>query len=141
MKRILTVILLCLSTIVCEAQYYDNPSVPLPTTDLYDTGVMNMYMNAARETYAARSQQYERYVGWAFEAASKEQWPYVIHYVTSALNTGFWNADLYFLRGRAYEQLKQWRYAKRDYKKGKRNGSSAAAEALLRLNMKLKQKR
>lgn len=107
--------------------------VPIPTADLYDTEMMTTYLQTLAETKDIREKVYDQYVELAFIAAKNQHWSYVVNFVTSALNTGFWNADLYYLRGIAYEHLGLLKYAKRDFKKGKRKGSEYAANALERL--------
>lgn len=116
-------------------------AVQTPTIDLYDTNMMNMYAWSYAQTYHARKQNYEYYVGKAFDAAKNEQWPYVITLVSNALNTGFWNADLYWLRGIAYENCGYLKDAKKDYKRSKRKGSSYAASSLARLKEKMKKQK
>ena len=127
-KFIVTLALMFVCSLNIQAQ-----EVPIPTVDLYDTEMMTMYLQALAETRDIREKVYDQYVELAFTTAKNEQWSYVVNFVTSALNTGFWNADLYYLRGIAYEHLGCLKYAKRDFKKGKRKGSEFAANALERL--------
>ena len=127
-KLIVTLAMMCVCSLSIQAQ-----DVSLPTVDLYDTEMMTMYLQALAETRDIREKVYDQYVELAFTAAKNEHWSYVVNFVTSALNTGFWNADLYYLRGIAYEHLGLLKYAKRDFKKGKRKGSEYAANALERL--------
>ena len=108
--------------------------------DLYDTGMMNMYLQTQAQTYGIRKQNYEMYVDMAFDAAKNDQWSNVLTYTANALNTGFWNADFYYLRGIACERLGYLQDAKREYKTAKRKGSVYAADALEQLKERMKRK-
>ena len=123
-------------SLACWGQYAE--PVQFPVADLYDTGVMNAYARALVETEAIRKNNFQQYVNWAFEAWDNKKWPLVVRYIDGALGTGYWNADLYYMRGWAYENLGDLKAAKKDYKKGKKKGSSAAANALSDLTFRMK---
>ena len=100
--------------------------------------MMNMAIQSHAQTYGIRKQNYEMYVDMAFEAAKNDEWRNVLIYTESALNTGFWNAELYFMRGIAYERLGYLKEAQKEYKTAKRKGSIYAADALELLKAKMK---
>jgi hypothetical protein len=123
------------------AQIYGGDyAVQLPTRDIYDTEVMNAYANALRETAGRREQIFNFYSDKALDAGLEKQWELCIYYVDKALETGFYNADLYFVRGLANEQLGKYKDAKKDYKTSKKLGSVHAAKALESLKEKMKRK-
>ena len=133
-KFVLTSVMVCACSLNMQGQ-----SVQTPTMDLYDTGMMNMYLQTQAQTYGIRKQNYEMYVDMAFDAAQNHRWSSVLTYTAKALNTGFWNADVYCLRGVAYEELGYLKDAKAEYKIAKRNGSVYAGERLAQLK-KMKRK-
>ena len=141
-KKIFAVALTCLISTSVEAQVYAYDSwVQMPTKDIYDDGMMNMYLRAVAETAARRKALFEQFSDRADEAFNKKQWNYVIYYVNEALETQYYNGELFFLRGCAYEMLGNERQAKKDYRKGKKNGSYRAALAMEQLKEKQKQRR
>ena len=141
-KKILAVALTCLISTSVEAQVYAYDSwVQMPTKDIYDDGMMNMYLRAVAETAARRKALFEQFSDRAAEAFNKKQWSLVICYVNDAFETQYYNGELYYLRGYAYEMLGDERQAKKDYRKGKRNNSYQAALALVQLKEKQRQRR
>ena len=141
-KKILTMSLLCSMAMGANAQIYAYDTwLQMPTKDIYDDGMMNMYARALAETAARRKANFEKYSNLADEAFNKKQWNYVIYYVNEALETEYYNGELFFLRGFAYEMLGNERQAKRDYRKGKKNGSYRAVLAMEQLKEKQKQRR
>lgn len=140
-KKVLIVVLAGLMCGSIKAQVYGNDRiVPMPVTEMYDRGLMNSYLNAMAATAARRQELYERYSDMAFEAYDNNQWSNVIYYVDKALNTHYYCGTLYFIRGYAYEQLMNYRAAKRDYRKAKKYNSIEASQALEALKMKMKRK-
>lgn len=105
-------------------------NLQMPTRDLYDQGMMNMYLRAMAETTGKRKAFFNHYSSLALEAYHNHQWPQVINCVNKALNTYYESGQVYFLRGYANEQLGYLRDAKRDYKRGIKHGSYEAANAL-----------
>lgn len=140
-KSFLIGAMMCWMALNAQAQYQYDRALPLPTVDLYDTGVMNMYLSALAQTHSRRQQQYEELTDQAIEAFNKGQWNYTISYVNQALRTGFYCGTLYYIRGFAYESLGDFKSAKKDYKTGKKYDSVEAAQALEQLNVKMKQRR
>ena len=141
-KKILTMSLLCSMAMSVNAQVFAYDTwMQMPTRDIYDDGAMNMYARALAETAARRKANFEKYSNLADEAFNKKQWNYVIYYVNEALETQYYNGELFFLRGCAYEMLGNERQAKKDYRKGKKNGSYRAALAMEQLKEKQKQRR
>ena len=116
-KFVLTSVMVCACSLNMQGQ-----SVQTPTMDLYDTGMMNMYLQSARETAARRYENYIHYGDLAVEACAKKQWSSTIYYVNEALETGYYSGKHYYIRGYAFEQLGNIRAAKKDYKIGKKYG-------------------
>lgn len=73
--------------------------------DIYDDGMMNMYLRAVAETAARRKTLFEQFSDRAVEAFNKKQWSLVICYVNDAFETQYYNGELYYLRGYAFEML------------------------------------
>ena len=137
-KKVLIGAIMCLMTLNAQAQYQYDRALPLPTVDLYDTGMMNMYLRALAETAPRRQQRYEEFADLAFEAFKDKQWNSVINYVNQALSTGFYCGDLFYIRGYALEQKGNLKAAKSDYKTGKKYNCREAAIALEALKAKRK---
>lgn len=142
MKKELVALTLAWSvTMNGNAQVYPGDSwARLPTMDLYDTGTMNAYARAVAETAARRKRLFEYYSDLAVEAYNEEQWSYAIECVNNALNTQYYSGLVFYIRGYALEQLGDEKAAMKDYKKGKKYGSEAAASALESLKDRRKRK-
>ena len=126
--------MICLLAMKGIAQVYGNDIyMQMPTRDLYDTDMMSMSLRHMAETAARREANFHHWQEKATEAYKKKQWNFVIYYVNNALETQYYNGDVFFLRGSAYEELGNIRAAKRDYKKGKKYNCQAAIIALKRL--------
>ena len=144
-KRMLTITMMTLMvTVTANAQVgaYDR-AIPLPTMDLYDTQTMNMalaHAQMAARVEAQRKELFSIYANKAVEAYNNSQWVVAINCVNSALETTYYNGDVYYIRGYAYEKLGYYRDAKRDYKKAKKYGYADAASALELLKIKMKKK-
>lgn len=137
-KKLLIGAMMCGMALNAQAQYQYDRALPMPTVDLYDTGMMNMYLRALAETSARRQQSYEQYAELAFDAFDNRQWSSVISYVDQALSTLYYCGDLFYIRGYAYEQLGNVRAARKDYKAGKKYNCAEAAQALEVLKTKKK---
>jgi hypothetical protein len=141
-KTVMMMAVMSLMAVGAKAQVYAyDQALPLPTMDLYDTGVMNMTLRALAETAAWRKQRYEERADMALEAYKKKQWRNVIGYVNDALSTGFYCGELFYIRGNAFEQLGDVKTAKKDYKTGKKYNCTEAAQALETLKAKRKAKK
>lgn len=137
-KKILFVGLICQMALSGNAQIYGgDPSVRLPTRDLYDTDVMSMSLRAQAETWERRSAMFEFYAEMAANAYNESKWRDAINYSSTALSL-FENGQQYFIRGYALESLGFLKDAKKNYKASKRMGYHDAAQALEELNKKIK---
>ena len=140
-KNVLSVAFMCLVTMGADAQSYAYDSyVQLPTRNLYDNSLADMYIRALDETAARRKEAFYRNSDLASEAFNKKSWNYVIYYVNEALKTQYESGNLYYLRGYAFEQLGNLRAAKKDYKAGRRLNSVQAIMALESLKARKKRK-
>lgn len=144
-KRMLTITMMTLMvTVTANAQVgaYDR-AIPLPTMDLYDTQTMSMalaHAQMAARVEAQRKELFSIYANKAVEAYNNSQWVLAINCVNTALETTYYNADVYYIRGVAYEKLGYFRDAKRDYRKAKKYGNEYAESALESLKIKMKKK-
>ena len=75
----------------------------LPTADLYDQGLMNTHLQLMAKTAARRKETFNRYFDSAVEALKNQQWNSVVYYVNAALATEYYNGEIYYIRGYAYE--------------------------------------
>lgn len=141
-KMVLT--MLCMMALNANAQVYSYDTwTQLPTTDLYDTQTMNMALAHAemRARVEARKQAlFEHYTSQAIDAFRNSQWSSVIYFANQALDTSYYNGDIYYLRGYANEQLGDLRQAKKDYRKGKKYGCYQATAALQSLKTRKKRR-
>ncbi len=140
-KKIMFLALMCTMTVGANAQIYSyDRGMQMPTSDLYDTDIMSMAIRAAAETAQRRKEKFYQYAQMATDAYNKNQWNLAISYVNEAFSTQYVDGDLYYIRGYAYESLGYYRTAKKDYKKGRKYGSSKATYALQALRQKRKLK-
>ncbi len=137
-KIIMTAALMCTMAANCNAQYWQG--LEYPTMDLYDTNLMLEHIRVARETTAQRLEYYKYFRDLAIDAYNNGRWSDVIDNVNNAFSTDYVCGDLYFIRGFAFEQLGYTSDAKKDYKKGSKEGSFRAARALEALKARSKSK-
>ena len=136
-KRILAITFMCAMAMNVDAQVYAGDTwVQMPTMDLYGTGMMNMYARALAETAERRRANFDWYFDKAVDAYEREEWNEVVYLVNQALETKYECGVIYYIRGHAYEQLGNYRAAKKDYKKSKKMNIPAAARALESLKTK-----
>ncbi len=146
MKKVIMLIMMgCMVILNIDAQVYGGDSwVQLPTRDLYDSQTMSMALQHAEMAARIRARKealWEQYSDLAYEAYNNRQWHSVLNYVYQALETGFYNSDMYYIRGYAYEQLGEFRLAKKNYRKAKKYGNYRAELALDELKEKMKKKK
>lgn len=140
-KKVMTLALMCCLTMSSKAQVYAYDSYTrLPTMDLYDTGTINMSVRALAETAAMRRQVVEFYGKQAIDAYHAKKWSEVITNANVAIKYGPYGI-FYYIRGKAYEELGNYKQAKADYKRGKKDDYAEAAIALDELKTKMKQMR
>lgn len=145
MKKMIIMVLLCLITTACKSQIYGGDTrLKMPTTDLYDSQVMGMSIAAqaqmAAKVAAYRKARFEQCQDKALNAFQNRQWVSVINNVNLALETTYYNGEIYYMRGYAYEQLGYFKEAKKDYQKGGKYGFAQACIALESLKTKMKKK-
>ena len=144
-KRTLTITVMMLMLVMtanAQVGAYDR-AIPLPTRDLYDTQTMNMalaHAQMAARVEAQRKELFSIYANKAVEAYNNSQWVVAINCVNNALETTYYNADVYYIRGYAYEKLGYYRDAKKKKKKAKKYGNEYAEDALESLKVKMKKK-
>ena len=138
-KKMLITALMGFMVLKGHAQTYGYDGwVQYPTTDLYDTGVMNMAVRAQAEMAARREQYIEFCANQVIEAKNDGRWNDVIKYSNNALECGDYQV-FYLFRGDAYEQLGYLNYALSDYKRAKKAGFPEGANAYYTLKEKIKQ--
>ena len=133
-KKVMIMTLACAMAAGAKAQVYSyDRRMEMPTRDLYDNDMMNMLLRATAETAQRRKESFRQYSQMATEAYNAKRWSHAINYVNLAFGTQYENGTLYYIRGYAYEQLGDYKSAKKDYKKGVKFYSVEAAQALERL--------
>ena len=115
--------------------------VLFPTPDLYDTDMMNMYINAARETARARLDNFMYYFGKAVDAYNDQEWGNVIYFVDKAFSTDYEDGQLYYMRGVAYDMKGNTKEAKKDFKTALKQGYQEAQNALNYIETREKQRK
>ena len=118
-----------------------NAQVLFPTPDLYDSGMMNMYINAARETARARLDNFMYYYDKAVDAYNDQRWKDVIRFVNLALKTDYDDRQLYFMRGVAYDKTGYTKEAKKDLRTALKQGYEDAREVLDIIEARERQKK
>ena len=142
-KGIMIAIMCCLTMSIKAQVYAGDTGIKYPTVSMYDPQVMSMafaHAEMAARLEAKRQELFKDYAELAYDAYRESQWNDVIYYVNNALNTTYYNADVYFIRGYAYEHLGNYKQAKKDYKKAKKYGNYKAVFALDNLKIKMKKK-
>lgn len=115
--------------------------VLFPTPDLYDSGMMNMYINAARETARARLDNFKYFYEMGIDAYNDQRWKDVIRFVNLALKTGYDDDQLYFMRGVAYDKTGYTKEAKKDLRTALKQGYEDAREVLDIIEARERQKK
>jgi len=90
-----------------------------------------MMQAQAEAAYNAQmKQRFEQYQDEAYRRYNKQDWYGFLTYSNYALETGWYNSQLYYDRGVVYERLNNFRQAKKEYKKAKKKGYAYAERAL-----------
>lgn len=141
-KKLFVSALLSMLVLKGQAQVYPGDTwAQLPVMDLYGNTLNPNTARMMAEADARREQMFEYYEEEAEKAIAASNWEKAITYVDWALDTGYYNSHVYFLKGFAYEKKGDLFKAKRFYRKAKRKGSLQAERALDRLKEEAKRKR
>lgn len=124
-----------------DAQYYTPSTRFKPFT--YEELLLQAQAQAYREQKEAedrarRSAQFDKYQNSAYECINRRDYHGFLKYSSYALNTGFYNAKLYYDRGFAYSQIGYYKEARKEYRKAKRYGYYLANQGLADLRQKQK---
>lgn len=138
MKKIIYAIFLIVLIFPCKLHgqnlWLTNTSKFKPFT--YDELVLQAQAKAAREAY--NEKKFNEFQDKAYSCLNKKDYQGFIYYSDHALKTGWYNSQLYYDRGKAFENLNDYKRAKKEYKKAKKKGYYPAAEALKRCKQKEK---
>ena len=139
-KRFLRIILfflfLTFATITSKAQIVINSQYK-PYT--FNEIMLQAKVQAARNAY--NEKKFKEYSNEAYEAYNRGDKYGFITYTNYALETGWYNAKMYYDRGQVFQSLGDMKNAKREYKKAKKHGYYQAEIALNQLkNLKKKKK-
>lgn len=127
---LLFVAMLTLSTNV-KAQAVDYPQM-----DLYDSGMMNMYLDALSNTAHKRKELFIEYSKIAYDFFVKKDYNNFLKYSDYALNTNYYTPELYYLRGYAYEMLGNYKLSRKEYKTAYKYGYIQAKDRLNQIKNK-----
>lgn len=130
-KRVLCALLL----IVCSGfvvQAYRQVTVKFEPLS-YEEIVMYAQAQAARREYEKK--RFEEFQEKAYSLYNRGDLLGFLTYSNYALETGWYNAKLYYDRGCAYEKLNDFKKAKKEYKKAKKHGYVYAESALQSLKI------
>lgn len=90
-----------------------------------------MMQAQAEAAYNAQmKQRFQQYQDEAYRRYNKQDWYGFLTNSNYALETGWYNSQLYYDRGVVYERLNNFKQAKKEYKKAKKNGYADAERAL-----------
>ena len=129
------VLFLLYTTLTVNAQIVINSRFkPLSFEEL----MLSAQAEAARNAY--NKQRFEEWQDKAYAALNRGDKNGFITYSNYALQTGWYNANLYYDRGKVFQSLGNYKYAKREYKKAKRKGYYLANYALQDLKNKQRNK-
>ena len=143
MKTILFGIILMISALqISQAQVV----TPVQKSISFDEMLQPYLMaqaNAERIAKARqeREAQYNNYINKAYKALNRGNRNDFITYTNYALNTGFYNAQVYYDRGSVFQAMEDYAKAKKEYKIAKKLGYYQAERALVILKSIRKAKR
>lgn len=122
----------------CELQgqnvWLVNTSKFKPLT--YEELLLQAQAEAARDAY--NKQKFDEFQDKAYSCLKRNDYNGFIYYSDYALKTGWYNSQLYYDRGKAFESLNDYKKAKKEYKRAKKKGYYPAVEALKRCKQKEK---
>lgn len=95
----------------------------------------------AAHAQAVNRQRFQQYAEAAYNALAQGNDERFIQYSTYALRTGFYSTQLYYDRGRVFENYGYYKYAKKSYKYASRTGHPDGYSAFLRVKEKIKNNR
>lgn len=122
-----------LSTL-CPAQIVINSRFkPLSYEELCIQAAMEAEYNQRQK------ERFEYFQNKAYECYNKQDWYGFLTNSNYALETGWYNAKLYYDRGVVFERLNNFKEAKKNYKKAKKKGYAYAEDAIKSLKQKEKE--
>lgn len=91
-----------------------------------------LLLQAQAQAYHSKmmEEKFDEYQDKAYEQYNRGDYRGFIYYSDIALSTGWYNTQLYYDRGNAYEYLHDYKHAKKEYKKAKKKGYYPAVSAL-----------
>lgn len=125
MKKYLIILALTLVATTGTAQLVVNSKFkPLS----YDELMLHAQAEAYRQQ--EEKERFEEYQDRAYECYNQADYKGFIFYSDYALKTGWYNSQLYYDRGSAYERLHEYSKAKKEYKRALKKGYYPAQSAL-----------
>ncbi len=121
-KYLLTILTTFLTSIACAQNFeyvVDSSYEPLSKEAIALQAISEVYHQKVME------RRFDEYKGKAYDCYNKGDFRGFIYYSDCALNTGWYSAELYYDRGVAYEELHDYRKAKREYRRALKKGFPA----------------
>lgn len=115
MKRYLFIVSVFLIPFISSAQNYNVTVTSQFKPMSMDEAMMYARAKAIREQ--RMEQLFDEYQDKAYKCYNKKDYNGFIYYSNLALNTGWYNGQLYYDRGEVYEMFHEYRLAKKEYKK------------------------
>lgn len=136
MRIISLFLFLSFATITCKAQIVIKSQYK-PYT--FEEMMLQAKVQAAKNAY--NEKKFNEYSNQAYAAYNRGDKYGFITYTNYALETGWYNAKMYFDRGQVFQSLGDMKSAKREYKKAKKYGYYEAEVALNQLKKSKKKKK
>lgn len=137
MKRNIYILFLCILAFNTQSQIVNNSrfrpfsyeemvrALPPVTPEMIERAAI-----ARAQDRAEREAKFEKWQSAAVEAYNKGDYYGCLTYINYALETNFYNGYIYYVRGLAFEDLHDYKNAKKQYKKAKDEGYYQAEELL-----------
>lgn len=121
-KTLLFIVFVCLP-FVGQAQVITSQFQPLSVNQI----IMKVQLEAYEQQ--RKQQLFRDYRDHAYECSKKGDTYGFLMYSGAALGTGYYNNQLYYDRGVAFESIHNYRQAKKEYKQAIKKGHSSASYA------------
>lgn len=137
-KKLLCLVFLAVSIFATAQNRYDTPANATFINTYIPMTHEEMMVRAAAEVYREKQarENFDRYSRTAYEYLQKKQIDYFTSYANAALNTGYYNSQLYYNLGISYYLSGKKRKGKILLKKALKKGFPEANRALFAIKKK-----
>lgn len=145
MKIYFLLLFMAIFPVEMKAQIYgQDEAVQYPIMNYPSIGEiseMAYYAKMRAQLEYLREENFRKYSQLAYASFKKGDYSGCLYYSEKALETTYFTADLYYIRGVSYEKLQLYKEAKKEYRRAKRKGSAYAISALKELKEKNKKRK